>query len=70
MSHDSIEPCHVTRAIGREVDLVIIVRRKVLMDRCLRMIGIGIVPMLRGQDRGKGEAWDKRQSDDRLAQVP
>ena len=70
MSHDAIEPRHVTMAIRREVDVVIIVRCKVLMDRCMRMMGIGFVPVLQRQDRGKREAWDERQSDDRPAHVP
>jgi hypothetical protein len=51
MSHDAIEPRHVTMAIRREVDVVIIVRREVLMDRCVRMMGIGDVPVLWRQDR-------------------
>ena len=60
MSHDAIEPRHVTMAIRREVDVVIVVRREVLMDRCVWMMGIGTVPVLQRQDRGEGEAWDER----------
>ncbi len=60
MSHDAIEPRHVTMAIRREVDVVIVVRREVLMDRCVWMMAIGTVPVLQRQDRGEGEAWDER----------
>ena len=70
MSHNAIEPRHLTMAIRGEVDVVITVRREVLMDGCVRMVGIGTVPVLRRQGRGKGEAWDERQSDDRPAHVP
>ena len=70
MSHNAIEPCHVTMAICREVDVIIVVRREVLMDRCVRVMRIGAVPVLRRQDRGKGETWNERQSDDRPAHVP
>jgi predicted CoA-binding protein len=70
MSHDAIEPRHVTMVIRREVDVVIVVRREVLMDRCVRVIGIGAVPVLWRQNRGKGETWNERQSDDRPAHVP
>ena len=42
MGHDAVEPRDVTMAIGREVDVVIIVRRKMLMDGWVRMMGIGI----------------------------
>jgi hypothetical protein len=51
MSHNAIEPRHATMAIRREVDVVIIVRREVLMDRCVRMMDIGTVSVLRRQDR-------------------
>ncbi len=47
-------------AIRREVDVVIVVRREVLMDRCVWMMAIGTVPVLQRQDRGEGEAWDER----------
>jgi hypothetical protein len=70
MSHNAIEPRHVTMAIRREVDVVIVVRREVLMDRCVRVLGIGAVPVLWRQDRGKGETWNERQSDNRPAHLP
>jgi hypothetical protein len=70
MSHNAIEPRHVTMVIRRNVDIVIIVWREVLMDRCVRMMGIGTVPVHQRQDRGKSEAWDERQSDDRPAHAP
>ncbi len=60
MSHNAIEPRHVTMVIRRQVDVVIIVRREVLMDRCVWMMGIGTVAVLQRQDRGEGEAWDER----------
>ncbi len=60
MSHNAVEPRHVTMAIRREVDVVIIVRREVLMDRCVWMMGIGTVPVLQRKDRGEDEAWDER----------
>jgi hypothetical protein len=70
MSHNAIEPRHVTMAIRREVYVVIIVKREVLMDRCVWMMGIGTVPVLQRQDRGERDAGYEGKPDDCHAQLP
>ena len=70
MSHNAVEPRDVTMAIRREVDVVIIVRCKMLMDGCVRMMGIGTVPVLWRQSRRKRDTGHEGKPDDRRAQLP
>ena len=46
MSHDAGEPRHVPMAVRRNINVVVVVSREMVMDSCVRMMRVGIVPML------------------------
>ena len=70
MSHDAGEPRHVPMAVRRNINVAVVVSREMSMDRCVRVMRIGLVPVLLRQSRRQGYARDERKPDDRRAQLP
>ena len=62
-----LEPCHVCVIIRRKLSAVVIVRREMLVNRRLRVVGVGVVKMLGRQRRREDEARHQRKPGDRGA---
>ena len=61
---DSLEPRDMSEPLRRKLRIIVVVRGEMLMDLSVRVMCIGVVPMLEWQSRREGETRRQQESDD------
>jgi hypothetical protein len=64
LGDDAMEPGDMRDPVRRELRIIVVVRREMLMDLSMRVMCIGVVPMLEWQGRRERETWREQKSDD------
>jgi hypothetical protein len=67
---DAVQPCDATVGRRKLSTVVIVVGFEVLMDRGVRVLRAGVMPMRLWERAGKGQTRHESEADDRRAQLP